>query len=272
MAEAIEIFDALVKAYPQDAEARLARGRADEAAAALLLVGGASPPRRAADLTSDGFATTATSARARVHPLPAGEEAYRRSAIESLPRGAPPRARARRGAASARARAVAGREARRGRARAERGGDGPSPAAASSRISCSRASRTSAGGSRRRSLTPRPRSRRGRCGSRSTGARRPAAARGPAGARPASPSPAVAVPDDRASEDGWLRYNLGAQRARARDAPGAARDGAADEPRPGPRRRRVRRRGGARPAAASLRDRGPAWSSWTWRSRATTGR
>ena len=195
VAEAIELLRALVKAYLQDAEARLARGWGDEFG--LLPAGDgplAGPSAHAAgrDLLPDVFEPRLLPALARCAPAAcerAGDgQADRRS--KWLPRGAPPRAGACRGAARGSG-TVPWLYLKTGRGRAGAGPPWRACSVAGGRASLRtsapvRASRTSAGGRRTRSRTPRPRSlRRPALGqSWPAGARRPPAPHGPARREP----------------------------------------------------------------------------------------
>ncbi len=82
--EAIQLFEALVERYPTDAEAQLARGRAHEAA--LLVLSWAVRPSLAeqADLTSDVFAYNRYRRTHPGAPVLASEDAHRGSATQSF--------------------------------------------------------------------------------------------------------------------------------------------------------------------------------------------
>jgi len=84
IADALELFDALVERYPADAEAQLARGRVHEAA--LFILSWAVRPSRAEqpDLTSDVFAYNRYRRPHAGAPVLASQEAHRGSAILSF--------------------------------------------------------------------------------------------------------------------------------------------------------------------------------------------
>jgi VWFA-related protein len=82
--DAVKVFDDLLKRHPRDAEAYLARGRAEEEG--LLLVSLVPPPPRVeqADVTSSDFQRRRYQQAPQPLSLVAVREAYRRSAIESF--------------------------------------------------------------------------------------------------------------------------------------------------------------------------------------------
>lgn len=82
--EAVGLFDALLERYPADAEAHLARGRAHETGLSILSL--VARPRRAdqPELTSEGFEYSRYQRSRAGSPVVAGQEAYRRAAIESF--------------------------------------------------------------------------------------------------------------------------------------------------------------------------------------------
>lgn len=84
--EAVRLFDALIERHPGDAEAHLARGRANETG--LFFLSLVARPRRAdqGELTSAGFDTFRYQRSRAGSPLVAGTAAYRRAANESFRR------------------------------------------------------------------------------------------------------------------------------------------------------------------------------------------
>ncbi len=80
--DASALFDALVKAYPQDAEAQLARGRADEAGLYILSLVARTSRVDQPELSAAGFDFNRYQRSRAGSPIVGGEETYRRSAIE----------------------------------------------------------------------------------------------------------------------------------------------------------------------------------------------
>ena len=250
----LETFAALVKLYPEDPEARLAQGRADEAGLYVLSL--VARPSRASqpELSSVGFDTTATSARARERPhhwarKPTGAPRSSRIARRS---GSSPRS-PRLGCGSGGCCWLDGKLDEAERELAAVAG-GPSPDGRQlahlflARIEDER-------GRLPRGARPRPGRGRGApaLAVGPAAARRPAATQRPDRGRPAHGGPGRGrARRARTGADGWLRYNLGAGERSARRARGDARDGAAvsraaagRSPSPRRPRRRRSRRGSA---------------------------
>ncbi len=211
VAEAIERFDALVKAYPQDAEARLARGRADEFGLYLLGMVAQAPRTQQGEMSSSTFELNRYQRSRAGAPVASGPETYRRSAIECYREAL--RLEPKLVEAQLRLGHVLWLDGKTDEAVRElaavAGGSSPEARQLAhlllSRIEDERGRLKDALAHAEAAVAARPLWQSGRLALadllRRTG--QPEEAR-------LTVAQTVAVPDDRASEDGWLRYNLGA--------------------------------------------------------------
>jgi VWFA-related protein len=81
VSDAIALFDALIKEYPQDPDARLARGRADEFGLYLLGLVAQAPRAEEAEMSASSFDLNRYQRSRAGSPVAGGPETYRRSAI-----------------------------------------------------------------------------------------------------------------------------------------------------------------------------------------------
>jgi VWFA-related protein len=209
--DAIALFDALVKEYPQDPDARLARGRADEFGLYLLSLVAHTPRIEQTEMSSSSFELNRYQRTRAGAPVAVGEEAYRRSAIECYREAL--RLEPKLVEAQLRLGRVLWLDGKVDEAVGELEAVAKSPSAEGrqlahlllSRIEDERGRLQEALAHAEAAVAARPLWQSGRVALAELQLRS-----GNSEEARLTVSQAVVVPDDRASEDGWLRYNLGA--------------------------------------------------------------